>query len=83
MIKMKTGIILTLGAALILILASCSSVVGTNEKNNEKIDEILESFEENKLNSKWFPGFFIVQLIKGIMALILTILILLDMIEPE
>ncbi len=33
--------------------------------------------------SDWYPGFLIVQLIKGVVALILVLLILLDLIEPE
>ncbi len=31
----------------------------------------------------WYPGFLIVQLIKGVAAFILVLLILLDLIEPE
>lgn len=31
----------------------------------------------------WYPGFLIVQIIKGVIAFILIILILLDIIEPD
>jgi|GEM_PF-6225789 len=33
--------------------------------------------------SDWFPGFLLVQLLKGVLALIMVLLILFDLIDPE
>ena len=51
-----------------------------NEKGEEEfVKTVLTS--ENPLTN-WFPGFLIVQLIKGVIAFILVLLILFDIIEP-
>ena len=45
--------------------------------------EINQVDRDNQKQPLWFPGFLIVQIIKGIIAFILIILILLDVIEPS
>jgi len=44
----------------------------------------LKSFPQALTNATdWYPGFLIVQLIKGVVAFILVLLILFDLIEPD
>ena len=66
----------------VLILSMFTNVSASKcvtEELNEKIQKIIEEKEE----SKWFPGFMIVQLIKGAIALVLVLLVLFDLIEPD
>ncbi len=84
----KTLILISMGAAFLLVLATFPSVVASQnikyEKiNNEDESKILETAKEENTKTKWFPGFILVQLLKGVFALILTLLILLDLAEPE
>lgn len=89
-------IALSIISTLLLVFASFSSVAcaqnitaeaqETNDKDKTptqiKLD-LLESIKEKNTNEKWFPGFMLVQLVKGVLAFFLVLLILLDIIEPE
>lgn len=76
-----------------LFFLSLQSVVYADSiTNNELLSQLKNlisqsGIELNQFNNQekplWFPGFLIVQLIKGIIAFILIILILLDVIEPS
>ncbi len=79
---MKKTILIAILFSMILIISTFPNVSASQYKREEiekKIDEITK---ENK-ESKWFPGFIIFQLIKGAVALVLVLLILFDLIEPE
>ena len=80
----KISIILCIAAALILTLASFPTTaeqINIKEAKEKISSELLEKIEESK-DAKWYPGFIIVQLIKGAIALVIILLILLDIIEP-
>lgn len=78
-----------------LTLVSFQSVVYAESLNKTEVSSqlkrpILQSyfkFDSYKLDDQthplWFPGFLIVQLIKGVMAFIIILLILFDIIEPN
>ena len=68
----KIGIMLCIILAMILVIASFPTV-SANQKGKT----------EERIEAKWYPGFILVQIVKGIIALTLIILILLDIIEPE
>lgn len=83
--------------ASLFILLYLTSPVSADITNNSSIElnNILEKYRNTDLNefrlpflsylsmpTGWFPGFLIVQLIKGIIALIIILLILFDIIEP-
>lgn len=48
-------------------------------QSNFELNDFSGNDQEHPL---WFPGFLIVQLLKGVMAFILVLLILFDIIEP-
>ncbi len=87
-------VIISISAAFLLVLASFPLVVSTQNiedkaanskdkvQNQIKLD-LLESIKEKNTNTKWFPGFMLVQLVKGVLAFFLVLLILLDIVEPE
>ena len=86
-------------SSLLIVFSFFPSVVSGSNTNNkikssltkilsrqideEELNKIIEELNENDSENKWYPGFLIVQLIKGIAAFILVILILLDIIDPE
>jgi len=49
--------------------------------NRNSIDKCTEDFSQE--DPTWYPGFLIVQLVKGILAFVVILLILFDIIEPE
>jgi len=91
----KIIIFYCLSAILILIFASFSSIASAQATQlitrNKAISDILfqktgitdDELEEKTSESQWFPGFLLVQIVKGIAALILILLILFDIIDPE
>ena len=78
-------IMISISAAFLLVLASFPSSTATknivDERYRNKL-ELLESLKEQNTNEKWFPGFLIVQLIKGVIAFVLMLMILLDLAVP-
>ncbi|MFO8077807.1 MAG: hypothetical protein R6U21_04120 [Thermoplasmatota archaeon] len=88
----------TLGAVVFcLLFLSLQSVISANSVDNtvsvSQIQNMLSQsdmdFLQNALDTDdlqeplWYPGFLIVQLIKGVMAFFIILLILLDIIEPS
>ena len=72
-------------ASVLMITISLNPVVGAKtSKVNNLLDQI-QSYISNDDETKptWFPGFLIVQLIKGVLAFFIILLMLLDLIEPE
>jgi len=77
---------------IVLIFVSFQSVVSAEslkQSSNIYKREVSESSIFNSYNleidehiSLWYPGFLLVQLVKGVMAFIIVLLILLDIIEP-
>jgi len=51
------------------------------ESDSDFIEDTINSF--NLEQPLWYPGFLIVQLIKGVLAFIIVLLILFDIIEPS
>jgi len=70
----KISIIVSIASALLLVLVSLPTIA--------KEQAIFNEEQENTEDAKWYPGFLIVQLMKGAIALVLILLILLDIIEP-
>lgn len=73
-----------------MLLSVFPSVAAVQTENSEKkmfILNIIKHFKETKTKdietTDWFPGFIIVQIIKGIIAFIVVLLILFDLIDPE
>ncbi len=64
---------------LLSMFTNVSASKSVREELNKKINRIMDEKEE----SKWFPGFIIVQLIKGAIALVVVLLVILDLIEPD
>lgn len=58
-----------------------SSYVLKNDLSEFSIFDISNS-EINEYMPLWYPGFLLVQLVKGVMAFIIVLLILFDLIEP-
>jgi len=91
---MRTSNRLTIGLIIgCLLFLGLQNIVYAEPINNELLshfkslisqsDRELNQYDQyNQSEPVWFPGFLIVQLIKGIIAFILIILILLDVIEP-
>ena len=80
----------------ILLLTFFIPIINADNSNN-KSDYILKHISEKELNDNlltkiasklidpeigWFPGFFIVQLLKGVIALVLIILIIFSSFQP-
>ena len=90
----KIIVICSIAATLLLIIAAFPSAAETqiiksknenkflNDPLKQKTGLTIEDAKEKISGAKWYPGFLIVQLIKGCVALILILLILLDIIEP-
>ena len=80
---MKKKLISSILSLLIIIFIMFPSVTGNNIdlKNNIRFNQILNN--KNIEPVPWFPGFFIYQLFRGIIAFILILLILLDITTPE
>lgn len=78
-----------------LTLISFQSVVYAESLNKTEVSSQLKrpisqsefEFDSYKFDDQtrpsWFPGFLIVQLIKGVTAFIIVLLILFDIIEPN
>ena len=66
----------------ILILSIFTSV-SASKCIKEDLNEKLEALTKKNKESDWFPGFFIFQLIKGAIALVIILLILFDIIDPD
>ena len=86
----KSIIIFSITSVFLLVFASLPSTAKmqkTEIKNSilsKYLDEeTIEKITENSEEPKWYPGWFIVQLLKGAAALILVLLILLNLVEPE
>lgn len=85
--------IFTISIVLMLGFSGISTAKSTlsNISNQKIFENTITQIEENNLLLNfldnddlptWYPGWLIVQILKGIIALILTLLILLDLIEP-
>ena len=90
---MRIGLYLTL--AIIVFINFNSAVYAKSEINTNsysKLQTIINTIKSKLIEEEsdlydnniptWYPGFLIIQLIKGIFALILVLLILFDLIEP-
>ncbi len=80
----KKLIILSITTAFLLLITQFSTVTATKEILDEKEikTKILDYIKEKDTNTKWYPGFMIVQLIKGVLGFIVVLMILLDLAEP-
>ena len=86
----KSLVIFSIASVLLLVFASLPSTAKVQRPTFESSllskyldEETIEQIKENSEEPKWYPGWFIVQLLKGAAALILVLLILLDLVEPE
>lgn len=91
----KTIVVFSIASVLIMILAAFPSVIAGKTIQPKNEDSYLFSLLKEKTDfndeeignivskAKWYPGFLIVQLVKGVLALIIVLLILFDIIEPE
>ena len=80
-------VMISLSAAIFLVIASFPSSLATNENIDKKLGgnnlDILEQIKDEKHNTKWFPGFILVQLLKGIIGFVVILMVLLDLAEPD
>ena len=80
-------VLISLSAAIFLVIASFPSSLATNENIDKKLGgnklDILEQIKDEKHNTKWFPGFILVQLLKGIIGFVVILMVLLDLAEPD
>ena len=86
----KSTIIISIFSVFLLVFASFPYSAKVQKIDTKKRllsnyfdKETLEKSTEKSEKTNWFPGWFIVQLLKGCIAFILILLILLDLIEPE
>ena len=81
-------VVVSICAAFLIIIASFPSVVASNNiediKETIKLDKVdlLDLIQGENNSTGWFPGFMLVQLVKGVLAFFLVLMILLDLAEP-
>ena len=85
------------GTIFVITLFLTINIAGVQAQGNQSLSSIFQQFSLTKQGehlsstitdynldnySKWFPGFLLFQLLKGILAFIVILLILFDIIEP-